>query len=311
VFAQILKDAIMPNTTDKSGTAGNFTGAAFMVLAMALFAVEDTLLKQVSSHLPVSEILILFGAGGTAVFALLTWQRGERIFNADLKHPALLIRCLFEVLGRLFFTLSLALTALSTTSAILQATPLLVAAASAVIFREKISGLRWALITLGFVGVLLVLRPGLDGFTPLSILAVLGMIGFAGRDLSTRAAPKGLSYAQLGVYGFAMLIVSGVILLGWRGDMVAPSGFEALMLIAAVVVGVCAYTALTFAMRTGEVSMVTPFRYSRLLFAMVLAALVFHERPDTMEVVGGAVIVAAGLALMLTGRKRAIKPVLS
>lgn len=295
----------MPNTTDKSGAAGNVTGAAFMVLAMALFAVEDTLLKHVSSHLPVSEILILFGSGGALVFALLTWQRGERIFNTDLKHPALLIRSLFEVLGRLFFTLSLALTALSTTSAILQATPLLVAAASAVIFREKISGLRWALITLGFFGVLLVLRPGLDGFTPLSILAVLGMIGFAGRDLATRAAPKGLSYAQLGVYGFAMLIVSGVILLAWRGQMVVPTGLEALMLISAVVVGVAAYTALTFAMRTGEVSMVTPFRYSRLLFAMVLAALVFHERPDAMELFGGAVIVAAGLALMLTGRRRA------
>ncbi|MBU2866823.1 DMT family transporter [Pacificibacter marinus] len=300
----------MPHSVDKSGTAGNVAGAFFMVLAMALFAVEDTLLKQVSSHLPVSEILILFGSGGTLIFAGLTWQRGERIFNADLKHPALLIRSLFEVLGRLFFTLSLALTALSTTSAILQATPLLVAAASAVIFREKINGLRWALITLGFVGVLLVLRPGLDGFTPLSILAVLGMIGFAGRDLATRAAPKGLSYAQLGVYGFAMLIISGVILLAWRGQMVVPSGFEALMLIAAVVVGVAAYTALTFAMRTGEVSMVTPFRYSRLLFAMILAALVFQERPDAMELFGGAVIVLAGLALMLTGRKRA-KPVTS
>jgi drug/metabolite transporter (DMT)-like permease len=294
----------MPHTTDKSGAAGNVKGALFMVAAMALFAVEDTLLKQVSVRLPVSEILILFGTGGTVIFTLLTWQRGERIFNADLKHPALLIRSVFEVLGRLFFTLSLALTALSTTSAILQATPLLVAAASAVIFREKIAKLRWALIALGFVGVLLVLRPGLDGFSALSILAVLGMIGFAGRDLATRAAPKGLSYAQLGVYGFAMLIVSGVILLAWRGDMVVPTGFEALMLCAATGVGVAAYTSLTFAMRTGEVSMVTPFRYSRLLFAMILAALVFNERPDAMELLGGAVIVAAGLALMLTGRGR-------
>lgn len=293
------------STQDRSQTTSdNLMGALFMVAAMALFAVEDTLLKQVSTHLPVSEILMIFGAGGTIIFALLTWQRGERIFNADLKHPALLIRSLFEVLGRLFFTLSLALTALSTTSAILQATPLLVAAAAAILFREKISALRWALIALGFVGVLLVLRPGLDGFTPLSILAVLGMIGFAGRDLATRAAPKGLSYAQLGVYGFAMLIVSGLILLAWRGEMVVPTGYEALMLTAAIVVGVAAYTALTFAMRTGEVSMVTPFRYSRLLFAMILAALVFGERPDAMELLGGAVIVAAGLALMLTSRER-------
>jgi drug/metabolite transporter (DMT)-like permease len=294
----------MPQISQDKKAADNLKGAVFMVAAMALFAVEDTLLKHVSEHLPVSQILILFGIGGTAIFTVLTWQRGERIFNSDLKHPALLIRSCFEVLGRLFFTLSLALTALSTTSAILQATPLLVAAAAAVLFREKITAGRWALIALGFVGVLMVLRPGLDGFSPLSILAVLGMIGFAGRDLATRAAPKGLSYAQLGVYGFAMLIVSGVILLAWHGDMVMPTALESLSLCAAIIVGVSAYTALTFAMRTGEISIVTPFRYSRLLFAMILAAVVFGERPDAMEVAGGAVIVASGLALMITARKR-------
>ncbi|RPE71205.1 drug/metabolite transporter (DMT)-like permease [Pacificibacter maritimus] len=293
----------MPDSLDKTGAAGNLMGAMSMVAAMALFAVEDTLLKHVSQRLPVSQILILFGLGGTFIFACLTWQRGERIFNKDLKHPALLIRAVFEVLGRLFFTLSLALTALSTTSAILQATPLLVAAASAVIFREKINGLRWSLIGLGFVGVLLVLRPGLDGFSSLSILAVLGMIGFAGRDLATRAAPKGLSYAQLGVYGFAMLVVSGVILLAWRGEMLRPTGAETLTLACATFVGVAAYTALTMAMRLGEVSVVTPFRYSRLLFAMILAALIFNERPDPLELTGGAVIVLSGLALMLTARK--------
>lgn len=294
----------MPQVSQETSATNNLKGAAFMVVAMALFAVEDTLLKGVSAHLPVSQILIIFGLGGTFIFSLLTWQRNERIFNSDLRHPALLIRSSFEVLGRLFFTLSLALTPLSTTSAILQATPLLVAAAAAILFREKISTSRWALIALGFVGVLMVLRPGLDGFSALSILAVLGMIGFAGRDLATRAAPKGLSYAQLGVYGFAMLVVSGIILLAWNKEMMVPTALESLALAAAILVGVAAYTALTFAMRTGEMGVVTPFRYSRLLFAMILAALVFGERPDAMELAGGTVIVVAGVALMLTARKR-------
>lgn len=293
----------MTLTSTVDHKAGNLRGAILMVLAMGLFALEDMFLKRVATNMPVSEVLMLFGTGGTIVFALLTWQRGETIFNAHLRAPAILIRSCFEVFGRLFFTLSLALTALSTTSAILQATPLLVAAAGVVIFREKVSAGRWALIAVGFGGVLLVLRPGLDGFSPLSILAVLGMIGFAGRDLATRAAPKGLSYAQLGVYGFAMLILAGAILLGWHGDLVVPTQTDALLLACAVLVGVAAYTALTLAMRVGEIAVVTPFRYSRLLFAMILAALVFGERPDAMELWGGAVIVGAGLALMLTSRR--------
>jgi drug/metabolite transporter (DMT)-like permease len=282
----------------------NLKGAAFMLVSMACFAVEDTLIKSVSTRLPVPEILILFGLAGTLIFTVLTWMRGEKVFNADLRHPALLIRACFEVLGRVFYTLSLALTSLSATSAILQATPLLVAAAAAILFREKISKGRWGLIAIGFVGVLMVLRPGLAGFSALSILAVLGMIGFAGRDLATRAAPSGLSYAQLGVYGFAALLLSGLILLPWDTTLIAPSRIDWLLLMAATVIGVIAYTAITLAMRIGEISVVTPFRYSRLVFAMILAAFVFGERPDAMELAGGTVIVLSGLALMLSARKR-------
>ncbi|MBU1827856.1 MAG: DMT family transporter, partial [Alphaproteobacteria bacterium] len=142
-------------------------------------------------------------------------------------------------------------------------------------------------------------------FTPLSILAVLGMIGFAGRDLATRAAPPILSYAQLGVTGFAALIPSGAILLLWRGAWVMPSLVDLAFLSVAVVVGVIAYTGITMAMRMGELSVVTPFRYVRLLFAMILGALVFGERPDAMELAGGAVIVGAGVLLMISSRRRA------
>jgi len=285
--------------------AGNLRGALLMAMAMAGFSIEDMALKYVTAHVPVGEVLILFGLGGLTVFAVLTRQRRERIFHPILFTRVMAIRALFEMMGRVFFTLSLALTALSTTSAILQATPLVVAAAGVLIFREKVSPLRWALIALGFVGVLMVLRPGLSGFTPLSILAVLGMIGFAGRDLATRAAPPILSYAQLGVTGFAALIPSGAILLLWRGAWVMPSLVDLAFLSVAVVVGVIAYTGITMAMRMGELSVVTPFRYVRLLFAMILGALVFGERPDAMELAGGAVIVGAGVLLMISSRRRA------
>jgi drug/metabolite transporter (DMT)-like permease len=282
--------------------AGNLKGALLMVLAMFCFSLEDMAVKQAAAHMPVGQILTLFGFTGTMIFAGLTWQRRERVFHPVMTERVMVIRAGFEVLGRVFFTLSLALTALSTTSAILQATPLMVAAAAVVIFREPVSLSRWALIALGFLGVLLVIRPGLDGFSPLSILAVLGMIGFAGRDLATRAASPVLSYAQLGVTGFAALLLSGLLLSVYDGYWIMPQLTDLGYIIMASLVGVAAYTALTMAMRMGELSVVTPFRYTRLVFAMVLGALVFGERPDALELLGGAVIVGAGVLLMLTAR---------
>ncbi|WP_417263666.1 DMT family transporter [Celeribacter sp.] len=292
----------MSTTTHTTLNAGNLKGALLMVLSMALFSLEDMAIKQAAAHLPVGQILTIFGLIGTLVFALLTAQRRERVLHPVMTERVMVIRAGFEVLGRVFFTLSLALTALSTTSAILQATPLMVAAAAVVIFREPVSLTRWALIALGFLGVLLVIRPGLDGFSPLSILAILGMIGFAGRDLATRAASPVLSYAQLGVTGFAALILSGLLLSIWDGYWIWPDLKDLAFVALASAVGVAAYTALTMAMRMGELSVVTPFRYARLLFAMVLGALVFGERPDALELLGGAVIVGAGVLLMLTSR---------
>jgi drug/metabolite transporter (DMT)-like permease len=277
----------------------NLRGSLWMVAAMAGFAVEDALLKRVSQELPVGQILMLFGTGGMLGFALLAARRGEAVLTRAILTPVLLMRCGFEVAGRLFYTLAIALTPLSSASAILQATPLVVVTGAALIFGERVGWRRWAAILAGFAGVLVVLRPGLDGFSALSLLAVLGTIGFAGRDLATRAAPPLMTNLQLGVYGFAMMIPAGALLLALWGEARLPSAEAGSALAAATVVGVVAYYALTVAMRTGDVAAVTPFRYTRIVFALMLGALVFGERPDAMTLLGIAIIVATGIALRL------------
>jgi drug/metabolite transporter (DMT)-like permease len=280
----------------------NLRGAAFMVAAMAGFAVEDMLLKSAGHSLPVGQILILFGLPGMAAFALLALARGEPVLTPAILSRPILIRALFEVTGRLFYTLAIVFTALSSASAILQATPLIVVAGAALLFGERVGWRRWLAVAVGFAGVLVILRPGIAGFTALSLLAVLGTLGFAGRDLATRAAPPALSPRQLGVYGFAMLIPAGTILMAITGGWRWPTAPESALIAGAVVVGVGAYYALTIAMRTGAVGAVTPFRYTRLVFAMILGVAIFGERPDTLTIVGSVVVVAAGL-YALTARR--------
>lgn len=128
-------------------------------------------------------------------------------------------RVLFEILGRLFNMLAIALTPLSSATVILQATPIVVVAGAALIFHEKVGLRRWAAIFIGLAGVVVIIRPGTDSFSLLSVLAVLGMLGFAGRDLASRAAPASISTSILGLYGFLSVMVAGILFSVWE---VAP-----------------------------------------------------------------------------------------
>ncbi len=279
------------STVEKS----NLRGSVLMVIAMAGFAVEDMFLKAAARHMPMGQVIIAFGLIGMLAFVVFARRRGEPAFPAAILSKPLLIRSAFEVSGRLFYALAIALIPLSVATAILQATPLVVIAGAALLFGETVGWRRWAAVVVGFIGVLIILRPGLDGFDALSLLAVAGMIGFAGRDLATRAAPPALSNMQLGVMGFAMLMLAGIIILSVTGGATVPSALAAAQTLGATIFGVAAYYALTAAMRTGEVSAVTPFRYTRLVFAMIFAVLVFHERPDAYTLLGSALIVASGI----------------
>nr|WP_319949088.1 DMT family transporter [uncultured Shimia sp.] len=283
----------------------NLRGSLWMMAAMAGFAIEDTMIKLAARDLPVGEILMIFGAGGMLGFLCLTWQRGERAIVPEIITPIVCLRALSEVIGRLFFTLSLAFTALSSTSAILQATPLVVTLGAALFFRERVGARRWVAIFIGLLGVLLILRPAPSLFEPASLLAVIGMLGFAGRDLATRGAPATLSHMQLGIYGFFVMIPTGLMLLLWEGRARWPSLDQWGWLGGAIFFGIGAYYALTSAMRLGDVSVVTPFRYTRLVFALVLATLIFGETPDILTLAGALIVVASGLYTLMTARPKA------
>ena len=102
-----------------------------------------------------------------------------------------------------------------------------------------------------------------------------------------------------------MLIVAGLIVLPFGGPLTAPDGATWAGLLAAAAAGVCAYTFLTVAMRTGQVGAVTPFRYTRLIFAMVAGSAIFGETPDGWTIIGSAVIILAGIAALRLSRQAA------
>ncbi|MBO9408468.1 DMT family transporter [Shimia sp. R9_1] len=285
--------------------AANRLGSLFMVAAMAGFAVEDAFLKAAAQSLPIAQVMVLFGAGGAMVFALWLRAKGQPLAPKEVLSRPMQVRVFFEIFGRLFFTLSLALTPLSSTTVILQATPIVVVAFAALVLGERVGWRRWLAIVIGLLGVVLVVRPGGDSFTLLSLLAVGGMLGFAGRDLASRAAPASLGTAVLGLYGFLAIVLAGALygVLWEQQPFHTPQPNALLAVAAAVACGVFAYSALMRAMRTGEVSAVTPFRYSRLLFGVALGVIVFGEGLDAMMIAGSLLIVLSGLVILWRGKR--------
>ena len=266
-------------------------GSAFMVLAMALFAVEDAFIKTAALTLPIGQVLILFGLGGACVFAALLRLNGMALFVPDVLSRPMRIRAVFEVTGRLFYVLAIAMIPLSAATVILQATPLVVVAGAAIVFGETVGWRRWTAIIVGLIGVIIIIQPGTDSFSALSLLAIIGMFGFAGRDLASR---------------FCAVIVAGALYTLWEGaGVIRPTPLAALSLLGTVGAGVAAYASLMKAMRTGDVSAVTPFRYTRLLFGIGMGVVLFGERLTTATWAGSALIVLSGLFIMWRGKKAA------
>lgn len=276
----------------------NLRGATLMVLAMLGFAVEDMLIKQMAGAMPVGQVIFVLGLAGAIIFGGLAKAYGDKLFSPDTRTPALLFRNGAEVFGTLGFVSAIALTPISTASAILQATPLVVTLGAALFLQESVGWRRWVAIAVGLFGVLLIIRPGAESFDAKSLLAVMGVVGLAARDLATRRIDAGTSSRVITFYAFAVSLVTGLILmaLGVTGDRpVVPSTTDSLRLIAAVVVGIGAYYMIVMATRIGEMSVIAPFRYSRLVFALIIGVVAFEERPDALTLIGAMIIVVSGI----------------
>lgn len=273
----------------------NLRASLMMVLAMAGFAAEDAVIKYLADFMPVGQILVAIGAGGAMAFALLAWRRGRRVFSRAALRGPVLLRNLSEMLGAGGVVLAISLVPLATVTAILQSMPLVVTLGAALFLREAVGWRRWSAILVGFAGVLIILRPGSVDFDPAALIAVVALLGLAGRDLATRLVPADVDSLQLSTWGFTMLVPAGLVLMAFGTAPVMPTPAQWLWLALAIGFGMIAYGALVAATRLGDISVTVPFRYTRLLFALFIGMLVFGEVPDGWTIAGSILVVGAGL----------------
>ncbi|PRY26700.1 drug/metabolite transporter (DMT)-like permease [Aliiruegeria haliotis] len=282
----------------------NLRGALLMIGSMAGFALADMLIKQVSTRLPVGQILLMVGAGSSLLFGALVLYNRQSLVPREILHPAVIIRNLGDVVGPLCFITALTMIPLSVATTILQSVPLLVTCGAALILGESVGWRRWAAIGVGMAGVLCIVRPGYESFQPATLLAVIAAVALAARDVVTPLVPPRLSALQLSLWGILMMIPTGAALLATGTPPIPVAPELGLSLVGIILLGGAAYMMITQAVRIAQLSAVAPFRYSRLIFAMALGMLVFGERPDAMTFLGAGMIVGAGLYTL--ARERAL-----
>lgn len=273
----------------------NLRAALFMAISMAGFTINDALTKTVINEMNAAQVMLVRGTFATIMIGLLAWHSGVLRSLGLIRQPLVALRAIGEVGSTLCFLAALAQMPLANVSAILQALPLAVTMGAALFLKEPVGWRRWTAIGVGFVGVLIIVRPGFDGFNSYALLALL-CVGFcAMRDLITRQIPQGIPTLAVSFATALFVTIAGGVLVvpygGWTELTVSSTS----RLFGAALLLIVGYQFIIMAMRVGDISFVAPFRYTALIWALLIGWLIFGEVPDTAMLVGASIVVASGL----------------
>ena len=280
----------------------NLCCIAFMILAMAGFAIEDAVIKKLSLTMPVSQVLLLMGFAGIAAFGLLAKIRKVQLLASEVYNRWFIARTLSELAAAIFFVTSIVYASLSISSAILQATPLIVTLAGAMFLKQSVSVSQWFFILIGFLGVLLVIQPGRDGFQPAALFAVVAVFFLALRDTITRVISVSIPAVTISFWAFFALLLAGILTIPLFSVFVPVTSDDLLLLLVAAAAGTGAYLSVVLATRAGDVATVAPFRYTRLIFALGLAIFIFDETVNLLMLAGSATIIGSGIFMLIPER---------
>jgi len=276
----------------------NERGAVYMMVSMGCFVISDSIMKSFAGQLAWYEALAWRGGIGTTLcLGLALAIDGRRSLGeviGYLGNLACAARIVCELFATMFFLLSLFNMPLADASAILQSVPLLLMLGGAVFFGEKIGWRRLGAAMAGFVGVLLIIQPGSEAFKLSALYALAAALSMAGRDLFTKGLPMEIPSTYVNFLTTLAVWILGVLLSfpgGWPS--IGAAGIGLLTLSAVLIALGFLFGIMT--MRTGEMSFIAPFRFSFLIWALVIGIFVFDEVPGPLKVVGAVILVAAGL----------------
>lgn len=281
----------------------NTTGALLMMASMACFTFNDALIKLTGGAVPLAQLLLLRGVLASLLIFALAKSLGALSFSIARRDWAMIaLRSWAEVGTAYFFVTALLNLPLANVTAILQVLPLTVAVGAALVFRDPLGWRRMSAIGLGFLGMLLIVRPGPDGFSLWSVYALLAVVCVTVRDLSTRRlSPTVPSMTVTLVASLTVTICAGLASTVTPWVPITPHLWVLITGAAVFVIG--GYFFSVRVMRVGEISFIAPFRYTGLIWALLLGWVVFGDWPTPLTLAGAALVVATGLFTLYRERR--------
>lgn len=272
----------------------NVFGAIFMAVSMLSFIGNDALMKFLFQTISVEQGIFMRGLVSVPLLAVIAYFRKSLFIRIDWRNwRVILVRAFAELASTMLFLTALAHMPLANITAILQSLPLTVTMFAAVFFGEAVGWRRWSAILVGFIGVLIIIRPGSDGFNEYAVLA-LAAVGFITlRDAITRRLDRSVpslfvafvSAIPVLLFGGAMTVTTGWTPISWSMGMI--------VLVAAIAI-TCGYSFAVMAMRNGDISFVAPFRYTGMIWAILFGFLLFGNLPDQMTILGSCIVIGMG-----------------
>lgn len=285
----------------------NVRGILAMLASMAAFVTNDTCVKLASASLPIGEIITLRNGAATVYLALFALAFGGLTLPQNAPVRLLGTRMLGEIVSTLLFLVALVSLPLADMTAIAQFTPLALTAAAAVFLNEPVGWRRWLATLAGLIGVGFIVRPGSTAFSPAGAMVLASIAFVVLRDLATRLISASVPTLTLTLMSAASGIIAGLILAPFEAWQYPDLPQTGLLAFAGLFLAF-GYALIIIALRSGDVGIVSPFRYAVILFALASSYLVWGHTPDTLALLGIAIVCAAGLYTVHRERKRQTSP---
>lgn len=269
------------------------TGILLSLTAYALFTAMDTLIKILGGRYHVFQVMFLNSSFGFAAVAVIAALRGQLAKSASPQWRLHLLRWGIGLPGGLAIFWAYPRMPLADVYALLFAAPLFMTALAVPLLREPVGWRRWSAVLVGFVGVLVMLRPGAGLLDATALAALFGALVHAGNMLLLRRM-RGIDPPEtFGLWGngLTMLATSCALPWVWQPPSAADLGLHAL---AGTIAG-SGFLLLVLAYASAPVAVLAPFQYSQMLYGLVIGAVVFGDRPEATMLAGAAIVVASGL----------------
>lgn len=278
-------------------------GPLFMVVATGSYLINDSFMKLATVGLPPYEVLLLRGVAAAILGLPLLFVLGQGRKAHWMFEPRVLLRNLMETGGILSYVVALAHMPIADVVALGQITPLLVILGSSILFREKIGGIRMALIGVGFIGALMVAQPGMTGISTYALLAISNAIFCAARDLAGRRVGAEVPGMIVAISAVIVVMVAAGIAHLLTEEWVAPTSRHLPLLAGAGFFLIFGHFFIFMAYRIGPAPVVAPFYYTFSVWAVISGLVVFHEFPNTLAVLGILLIIGSGLVIVMLDRR--------